>query len=91
MGRFAREHVEAQYKLSDEASAYADFLKKVAEARRRGELQAPTPYEQADLAAAIAASIADMPSAARSASSTFAKRSSKRRVTRRSGGFAPGP
>ena len=61
MGRFAREHVEAQYKLSDEASAYAEFLKKVAEARRRGELQAPPPYEQADLAAAIAASIADMP------------------------------
>jgi glycosyltransferase involved in cell wall biosynthesis len=61
MGRFAREHVEAQYKLSDEASAYAEFLKKVAEARRRGELQAPPPYEQADLAAAIAAGIADMP------------------------------
>ena len=61
MGRFAREHVEAHYKLSDEASAYADFLRKVAEARRRGELQAPPPYEQADLAAAIAASIADMP------------------------------
>ena len=57
MGRFAREHVEAHYKLSDEASAYADFLRKVAEARRRGELQAPPPYEQADLAAGIA----DMP------------------------------
>jgi glycosyltransferase involved in cell wall biosynthesis len=61
MGRFAREHVEAHYKLSDEASAYADFLRKVAEARHRGELQAPPPYEQADLAAAIAAGIADMP------------------------------
>ena len=61
MGRFACEHVEAHYKLSDEASAYADFLRKVAEARRRGELQAPPPYEQADLAAAIAAGIADMP------------------------------
>jgi hypothetical protein len=33
----------------------------VAEARRRGELRAPPPYEQADLAAAIAATIADMP------------------------------
>jgi glycosyltransferase involved in cell wall biosynthesis len=61
MGRFAREHVEAQYKLSDEASAYAEFLRRVAEARRRGELRAPPPYEQADLAAAIAATIADMP------------------------------
>ena len=60
MGRFAREHVEAQYKLSDEASAYAEFLKKVAEARRRGELQAPPPYGQ-DLAAAVAAGIADLP------------------------------
>src|SRR3990172_11270085 len=61
MGRFAREHEEAQYKLSDEASAYAEFLKKVAEARRRGELQAPPPYEQANLPPAIAAGIADMP------------------------------
>ncbi len=61
MGRFAQEHVEAQYKLSDEASAYAAFLKKVAEARHQGELQAPPPYDQADLAAAIAAGIADMP------------------------------
>jgi glycosyltransferase involved in cell wall biosynthesis len=61
MGRFAREHVEAHHKLSDEASAYAEFLRKVADARRRGELRAPPPYEQADLAAAIAATIADMP------------------------------
>jgi glycosyltransferase involved in cell wall biosynthesis len=61
MGAFAREHVEAQYKLSDEASAYADFLRKVVEARRRGELKPPPPYDRADLAAAIAASIADMP------------------------------
>jgi hypothetical protein len=61
MGRFAREHVEAEYKLSDEASAYADFLRKVLDARRRGELKAPPPYDQADLAAAIAAGIADMP------------------------------
>lgn len=61
MGRFAKEHVEAHYKLSDEASAYADFLRKIVEARRRGELRAPPPYEQADLAAAIASTIADMP------------------------------
>jgi glycosyltransferase involved in cell wall biosynthesis len=61
MGRFAREHVEAEYKLSDEASAYAEFLRKVLNARRRGELQDPPPYDQADLAAAIAAGIADMP------------------------------
>ena len=59
--RMAEAHVEAQYKLSDEASAYAEFLKKVAAARRRGELHAPPPYEQADLAAAIAAGIADLP------------------------------
>jgi glycosyltransferase involved in cell wall biosynthesis len=61
MGRFAREHVEAHHKMSDEASAYADFLRKVLEARRRGDLRAPPPYDQADLAAGIAASIADMP------------------------------
>jgi glycosyltransferase involved in cell wall biosynthesis len=61
MGRFARDHVEAQYKLSDEASAYAAFLRKVLSARRQGELKAPPPYDQADLAAAIAAGIADMP------------------------------
>jgi glycosyltransferase involved in cell wall biosynthesis len=61
MGRFAREHVEAHYKLSDEASAYAEFLRKVDQARRRGELESPPPYDQADLAAAIAATLADMP------------------------------
>jgi glycosyltransferase involved in cell wall biosynthesis len=61
MGRFAREHVEAHYKLSDEASAYAEFLRKVDFARRRGELEPPPPYDQADLAAAIAAALADMP------------------------------
>jgi glycosyltransferase involved in cell wall biosynthesis len=61
MGGFAKEHVEAHYKLSDEASAYAEFLRKVAEARRGGELRAPPPYEQADLAAAVAAAIADLP------------------------------
>jgi glycosyltransferase involved in cell wall biosynthesis len=61
MGRFAREHVEAHYKLEDEAAAYAGFLRKVADARRRGELKDPPPFEQADLASAIAATIADLP------------------------------
>jgi len=61
MGRFAREHVEERYKLSDEASAYAEFLRRVVAARRRGELKGPPPFEQADLAAAIAATIGDMP------------------------------
>jgi glycosyltransferase involved in cell wall biosynthesis len=61
MGRFAREHVEESYKLSDEASAYAQFLRRVVDARRRGKLKDPPPYEQADLAAAIASTIADMP------------------------------
>jgi glycosyltransferase involved in cell wall biosynthesis len=61
MGRFAREHVEAHYKLSDEAAAYAEFLRRVAAARERGELRPPPPYDQADLAAAVAASIADLP------------------------------
>jgi glycosyltransferase involved in cell wall biosynthesis len=61
MGRFARDHVEAHYKLSDEASAYASFLRRVVEARERGELRPPPPYDQADLAAAVATSIADMP------------------------------
>jgi glycosyltransferase involved in cell wall biosynthesis len=61
MGRFAKEHVEAHYKLSDEAAAYAEFLRKVADARERGELRPPPPYDQADLAAAVAASIGDLP------------------------------
>lgn len=61
IGRFAREHVEDEYKLSDEARAYRQFLVRVHEARRRGELAPPPPYDQADLAAAIATSIADLP------------------------------
>jgi hypothetical protein len=61
MGRFAREHVEAHYKLSDEARAYAEFLAKVLEARDRGELEPPPPYDQADLAAAVANAVSDLP------------------------------
>jgi glycosyltransferase involved in cell wall biosynthesis len=61
MGRFAREHVEAHYKLSDEASAYAGFLRTVLEARDRGELTPPPPYDQADLAAAVANVVSDLP------------------------------
>jgi glycosyltransferase involved in cell wall biosynthesis len=61
MGRFAKEHVEAHYKLSDEARAYAGFLSKVLEARDRGELEPPPPYDQADLAAAVANVLSDLP------------------------------
>ncbi len=61
MGRFAREHVEASYKLQDEADAYMAFLRKVAEARRRGELVPPPPFDQADLASAIMSTLSDMP------------------------------
>ncbi|MGH9324049.1 MAG: glycosyltransferase family 4 protein [Vicinamibacteria bacterium] len=61
MGASAREHVEARYKLSDEARAYVEFLRRVADARAAGALASPPPYDQADLAAAIASTIADMP------------------------------
>ena len=61
MGRFAREHVEASYKLEDEADAYMAFLRKIVEARRRGELAPPVPFDQADLASAIMATFSDMP------------------------------
>ena len=61
MGRFAREHVEAFYKLEDEADAYMAFLEKVVAARREGTLAPPPPYDQADLAASVMTSIADMP------------------------------
>jgi len=61
MGRFAREHVETYYKLEDEAAAYLGFLDKVIAARRDGRLADPPPYDQADLAAAVVATIADMP------------------------------
>ncbi len=61
MGRFAREHVESYYKLEDEADAYMAFLEKVVAARREGTLAPPPPYDQADLAASVMTSIADMP------------------------------
>jgi glycosyltransferase involved in cell wall biosynthesis len=61
MGGFAREHVEAHHKLSDEARSYAGFLRRVLEARERGELPPPPPYDQADLAAAVANAISDLP------------------------------
>lgn len=61
MGRFAREHVEAHYKLTDEAAAYRDFLERVVDARRRGALAAPPPFDRSDLAASVVASIADLP------------------------------
>jgi glycosyltransferase involved in cell wall biosynthesis len=61
MGRFAREHVEAHYKLEDEAAAYLEFLDTVVRAKKAGELPQPPPYERADLAAAILATIADLP------------------------------
>lgn len=61
MGRFAREHVESHYKLSDEARAYASFLERVLEAKNRGEVWTPPPYEQADLPMTIATTLSDMP------------------------------
>lgn len=61
MGRFAREHVEAVYSLPAEAAAYRAFLQQVLEARRQGVLVPPPPYEQADLAASIMATLSDLP------------------------------
>ena len=61
MGRFAREHVESYYKLEDEADAYMAFLEQVVAARREGTLAPPPPYDQADLAAAVMTTVADMP------------------------------
>jgi glycosyltransferase involved in cell wall biosynthesis len=61
MGRFAREHVESHYKLSDEARAYASFLHRVLEAIERGEVWTPPPYDQADLAMSITTSVSDLP------------------------------
>ncbi len=61
MGHFAREHVESQYKLEDEADAYLTFLEQVVAARRDGKLVDPPPYDQADLAASVMTTIADMP------------------------------
>jgi glycosyltransferase involved in cell wall biosynthesis len=61
MGRFAREHVEAVYSLEAEASAYLAFLEQVLDARRQGTLAPPPPYDQADLAASIMATLSDLP------------------------------
>jgi glycosyltransferase involved in cell wall biosynthesis len=61
MGRFAREHVEETYSLRAEARAYLDFLGEVVGALRRGDLAAPPPYDQADLAAAVMATLSDLP------------------------------
>lgn len=61
IGRFAREHVEAVYSLAAEASAYLDFLNQVLEGRRQGILAPPPPYDQADLAASIMATLSDLP------------------------------
>jgi glycosyltransferase involved in cell wall biosynthesis len=61
MGRFAREHVESHYKLSDEARAYAEFLDRVLEAKNNGKVWTPPPYDQADLAMSIAVTLSDLP------------------------------
>lgn len=61
MGEFAREHVEQFYKLDDEADAYIEFLERVVAARRDGRLSEPPPYDQADLAASVMTTIAEMP------------------------------
>jgi glycosyltransferase involved in cell wall biosynthesis len=61
MGGFARKHVEETYNLRAEAKAYMDFLNEVARAIRDGTLAPPPPYDQADLAASIMASISDLP------------------------------
>jgi hypothetical protein len=61
MGRFAREHVERTYTLAAEAAAYLEFLNKVAKALQLGELAPPPPYDQADLAASIMATLTDLP------------------------------
>jgi glycosyltransferase involved in cell wall biosynthesis len=61
IGRFARDHVEETYSLRAEAKAYLEFLTEVAVAIRKGRLALPPPYDQADLAASIMASISDLP------------------------------
>lgn len=61
MGQYAKAYVESKYRLEDEADAYMAFLERVVEARRRGELADPPPFDQADLAASVMASITDMP------------------------------
>jgi glycosyltransferase involved in cell wall biosynthesis len=61
MGRFAASHVERSYTLRAEAAAYIDFLKRVSEAVRQGKLATPPPYDRADLAASIMATVSDLP------------------------------
>jgi glycosyltransferase involved in cell wall biosynthesis len=61
IGRFAREHVEETYSLRAEAAAYIEFLHRVLEGLRQGKLTPPPPYDQADLAAAIMATLSDLP------------------------------
>lgn len=61
MGRFARRHVEETYSLRAEALAYLSFINQVTEALRQGALEPPPPYDQADLAASIMATLSDMP------------------------------
>ena len=61
MGRYAREHVEEAYSLRAEANAYLAFLEEVLAGLRAGTVAPPPPFEQADLASAITASISDMP------------------------------
>ena len=61
LGRFARRHVEETYSLRAEATAYMSFLTNVREALRQGNLVPPPPYDQADLAAAIMATLSGLP------------------------------
>ncbi len=61
MGRFARQHVEATYSLRAEAAAYLSFLEEVLAGLRAGKVTAPPPFEQADLAASVVATISDLP------------------------------
>jgi len=61
MGRFAKEHVEETYSLRAEAAAYLAFLEEVLAGLREGKVAHPPPFEQADLAAAITATLSDLP------------------------------
>ncbi len=89
MGRFAREHVEAQYKLSDESSAYAAFLRKVVEARRRGSFELPRRTTRPISPRPSRRESPTCLSGEPSASSTSERRLPTRRLTRRSAGFSP--
>ena len=61
MGRYAREHVEETYGLRAEANAYLAFLEEVLAGLRAGKVAPPPPFEQADLAGSITATVSDMP------------------------------